>query len=474
MRADCALAIDIGASSGRHIVGFMEGSRIHLQEVYRFPNQMLDREGCLCWDTDALFEHIIEGLRQCRSQGFAPASLGIDTWGVDYVLLDGAGQRLGQAVAYRDERTQGQDARFEAAMSDQARYQRTGIAKAPYNTLYQLMADFEANPGRKEKAKQLLFMPCYLSYLLCGVARNEYTIASTSSLLNICSKDWDEEVLAAAGIPASLLGSKPAPSGTALGPLKPEIAKEAGFTCQVVLPACHDTASAYLAMPVEEATAARLSSGTWSLLGIVRKTGLLSEAARQAGFTNEGCHNGQIRLMQNLTGLWILQRLQKEWQGVLSHAELCALARQGSDYQAVFDPSDARFLSPENMEQALLDALIQTGAARPVSRAQLLYCVHHSLARCYQRAIKTLETLTGDSLTRLHIVGGGSQNQLLNQLTADLCQLPLTAGPVECSALGNLLCQLLRARPGLQPAQLVTDSFELKQVLPAAPQAGAC
>lgn len=435
-----ALAIDIGASSGRHILGHYENGEIVMEEIYRFPNQMIPKNGHMCWDIDALTGHVIEGIRQCSVIGKIPATVAIDTWGVDYLLLDENGEILGDAVAYRDSRTDGVTEKLAEKMTFPQMFARTGIAHQPFNTVYQLMADFAENPGHRNAAK-MLFMPNYLCWKLCGVAVNEYTIASTGALLNAATGDWDEDVLSAAGIPAAMLGGKPEKPGKVLGPLLPEIAERVGFTCDVMLTACHDTGSAFYCVPAPDDQTAYLSSGTWSLLGAVLDSPICTDEARESGYTNEGGVNG-VRFLKNIMGMWLLQRIRKDWNNRLSHGEIAALAEQGADYPHVIDVFDSRFLNPDSMVDAVLSALADQGSPAPANDAQLLYCVHHSLAVSYADAIRALENVTGRKFTGLLIIGGGSQNQLLNRLTEQEAGVRVLKGPIEGTALGNLRVQL--------------------------------
>ena len=436
-----ALAIDLGASSGRHILGHIENGKIVLQEVYRFPNTMTERDGHLCWDVEANFGHVLAGLGQCRELGMIPATLGIDTWGVDYVLLDANGERLGEATAYRDSRTDGMPQKLDRAISPEALYARTGIARQSYNTVYQLMAEFAEHPERKAQADKLLFTPCYLSYRLTGIGVHEASIASTSGMLHAGSRLWDSEVLNAAGIPEKLLGAPPLDPGTRLGALTPALSQALGFSCEVILPPCHDTGCAYLAVPAQAGGAAYLSSGTWSLLGMELDAPLCTEAARKAGFTNEGGYGDKTRFLRNIMGLWILQCLRKELSQRFTFEEMAERAMLGAAYAPTFDATDERFLAPESMLTEIQNALRETGAPLPANDEEMLYCVHHSLALCYRQAVTTLSAISGQRITSLHIVGGGCQNRTLNQLTANVTGLPVCAGPVEGTALGNLLAQ---------------------------------
>lgn len=465
-----ALAIDLGASGGRHILGRIEEGRVVLTEAYRFANEMVPRNGQLCWDREALHSHILAGLRACAELGQPPVTLGIDTWGVDYTVVDAQGAPVGESVAYRDARTEGMPARLDAAISPEALYARTGIARQSYNTVYQLMAQARAGSPWPEGAR-LLFTPCYLGYRLTGLQRNEYSIASTSGLLNARTRTWDAEVLRAAGVPETLLGALPAQPGTVLGPLLPEVAAQAGFPCTVVLPASHDTASAYLAAPLSGEGVAVLSSGTWSLLGMELDAPVLTENARLAGFTNEGGFGGRTTLVRNITGLWILQAIRREWGKRLTYAQMAELAAHGCGYPHTFDAAHERFLSPAGMTAEIAAALAEVGAPPPENDAQLLYGVHRSLAACYRDAVRDLASLTGQPLRAINVVGGGSQNVTLNQLTADLTGLPVYAGPVEATALGNLAAQWIATGElaGLDAARtLLTQSVGVQTYKPRA------
>lgn len=436
-----ALAIDIGASSGRHILGhYDEHGAIIMEEIYRFPNQMILKNGHFCWDIAALENHVIAGMKKCAEIGKIPATVAVDTWGVDYLLLDAEGNLMGDSVAYRDSRADGYADKFSEKMPFVDLYAHTGIAKQPFNTLYQLMADFDENPDHRN-ADKMLFMPCYLCWKLCGVAANEYTIASTGALVNAATRDWDADVLAAAGIPAKMLGGKPAAPGQLLGPLLSEVAAEVGYQCSVMLTACHDTGSAFYCVPAPDDQTAYLSSGTWSLLGAVLETPVCTEEALQTGYTNEGGVNG-IRFLKNIMGMWLLQRIRKDWNNRLSHGEIAALAEQGAGYEPVIDVLDGRFLNPDCMVDEILAALKDQGSPAPANDAELLYCVHHSLAVSYANAIRALEGIAGRKFTSLLIIGGGSQNNLLNRLTEQEAGVRVIKGPIEGTALGNLRVQL--------------------------------
>lgn len=432
------LAVDMGASGGRHILAHLEEGKIVLEEIYRFDNVMVERNGHLCWQMDRLWEHVLKGMAACKAAGKIPVSMGIDTWGVDYVLLDQAGQVLGDTVAYRDSRTQGMDAKLEQTMPFTELYRRTGIAKQPFNTVYQLMA----TPREQlDQAQDFLMIPDYLHYRLTGRKANEYTEASTTGMLNSATRDWDQEVLAAAGIPAGIF-RRPEMPGTNLGPILPEIAQRVGFSCDVVLPATHDTGSAFMAVPARSDNAVYLSSGTWSLLGVENDVPLTGTDSLESGFTNEGGYGGKIRYLKNIMGMWILQCVRNELEKRYSFGEMAQMAAEAPETPWRVDVADNRFLAPKNMIAELQLAVTEQGGEE-LTLPRLLRMVNLSLAEGYAKAIAQLEQLTGKRYDTVHIVGGGSQNQTLNQMTADATGRTVVAGPTEGTALGNLMAQLI-------------------------------
>ena len=465
------LAVDIGASSGRHILGHVEQGRIVLEEVYRFENGPKKRGGRLCWDFDALAREVVNGLKACAKLGKVPATLGVDTWGVDFALVDREGRVLGDTVAYRDSRTQGMDALVEERIPAQELYRRTGIQKQSFNTIYQLMAVKRQSPELLEQAHRLLLVPDYLHYTLTGVMSNEYTEASTSGLVSAAAKDWDRELLDLLGFPQKLFGPLSLP-GTALGGLRPALREELGFDCQVVLPASHDTGSAFLAVPAGEGDSVTLSSGTWSLLGVELETPVTTPESRAANFTNEGGYQYRFRYLKNIMGLWMIQNLRREMaeNGQLpGFGELSRLAREAADFPGRVDVDDPSFMAPESMSAAVRAYCERVGQPVPQSPGELLSCVYHSLAQCYAQSVRQLERLTGRSFQAVHIVGGGSQDAYLNQLTASATGLPVYAGPTEGTALGNLLVQMIAQGEfaSLQEARdAIRASFAVKEVLP--------
>lgn len=456
------LAIDIGASSGRHILGWEEDGKILLREVYRFPNGAVQKDGHLVWDVDELFREIQNGLKACKELGMIPTTMGIDTWAVDFVLLDNQGKRIGDAVAYRDSRTEGMDQLVEKIIPFSRLYRRTGIQKQPFNTIYQLAA---LGP-ELQHADKLMMIPDYFHYLLTGVHKFEYTNASSTGLLNAEQKTWDKELIDLLGYPRHLFPELSMP-GTVVGTFTEEIQNAVGFDCTVVLPATHDTGSAFMAVPARNDTSVYLSSGTWSLLGVENLSPITTEASMQANFTNEGGYEYRYRYLKNIMGLWMIQSIRKENEAY-SFQQLIDMAEE-ADFDAIIDVNDDAFLAPESMTQAVTDYCISHGLPVPKTLGQLLKCVYRSLALCYKNAVAELESLTGKKYTAIHIVGGGSNADYLNRLTGEATGLPVYAGPTEGTALGNIMAQMIYAGTFTslsQAREAIHNSFEIKEVLP--------
>ena len=443
-----------------------EGTLV-LREVYRFSNRLHSREGHLCWDMEQLFAEIVQGLAQCKEEGIIPVSMGIDTWAVDFLLLDRQGKPLGNAVSYRDSRTQGMDRLVEARISPEELYARTGIQKQAFNTIYQLMAVKQQEPALLEQAQRLLLVPEYLTYRLTGRRESEYTNATTTGLVNAQTKTWDEEILDRLGYPRRLFGELRQP-GFSVGGLSPQVQERVGFDCQVLLPATHDTASAFLAVPAKE-NGVYLSSGTWSLLGTELPAPVLTEESRRCNFTNEGGYQYRFRYLKNIMGLWMLQSTRREAGDGTSFAALEQAARDAGEFPSRIDVNHPSFLAPESMGEAVRSLCRKTGQPVPATLGELAACVYHSLAQSYARSIQELSALTGKSYTAVNVVGGGSRDSYLNQLTAQATGLPVYAGPTEGTALGNLLVQMLAQGefPDLAAARrAIRHSFPMKEVFP--------
>ena len=445
---------------------------MQLKEVYRFENRLVEKNGHLCWEMDRLWDNVLAGLKACKDAGCIPETLGIDTWAVDFVLLDGAGQVIGDTVAYRDSRTDGVRERLEPVLPFAEHYARTGIQYQPFSTAYQLTALKAEHPEQLAAAKTFLMVPDYLNYKLTGVAANEYTNASTTALVGAASRDWDDELIARLGLPRGIFQPIRMP-GTALGRLTPEVQAVAGFDCTVLLPATHDTGSAYLAVPARDDKAVYLSSGTWSLLGVENRAPITSPASCAANFTNEGGYNGTYRYLKNIMGLWMIQSVRRELGEQTGtrpgFPELIAAARASSGFPGMVDADDDRFLAPRSMIGEVKAACAEAGYPAPATTGEVMQAIYNSLADDYRRAVATLQSLTGQAYTSVNIVGGGSQDGYLNQMTANATGLPVYAGPTEGTALGNLMVQFIAAGEyaDLQAARdAIKKSFEIKEVQP--------
>lgn len=460
------LAIDIGASSGRHMLASLKNGKIVLEEVYRFKNGFEKKNGRLCWDANRLFCEIKNGLKKCKELGKIPVSMGIDNWGVDFVLLDENNNALGDCVSYRDSRTAGMDKEAEKIISEQDLYARTGIQKQTFNTIYQLMALKVQNPEIMAKADSFLMLAPYFNFLLTGVKKLEYTNATTTGLINAETKTWDRDLIRSLGLKDNIFGEVYMPSAS-VGDFLPEIQKEIGFNCNVVLPATHDTASAVLAVPAENEDNIYISSGTWSLMGIERETADCSEQSRILGLTNEGGVNYRFRALQNIMGLWIIQSIKKNLDDKYSFGELSDMARSESAFPSEFDVNDARFLAPENMTDEIKAYCRETNQKVPENIGELMQCVYVSLAKCYAHTVSSIEKLAKKHFSSVSIVGGGCQDRYLNELTAKATKKTVYAGPVEATALGNILVQLMAdgVVGSVEEARaLIRKSFDVEKI----------
>ncbi len=444
---DAYLAVDFGAGSGRVIAGSIRQSTLILEEVHRFPNRQIRLGKHLYWDFLSLFEEMKNGIRQAVLKGYSIKSIGIDTWGVDFGLIDKNGNLLGNPVCYRDERTEGLPEELFDAASLPVHYAEAGIQVMPINTLYQLYSMKKSDDTRLEVADKLLFMPDLFSYYLTGVANNEYSIASTSELLDARTRSWNRALIDRLSLPQHIFGEIVMP-GTIRGKVKREIREELGLSeeAEVIAVGSHDTASAVFAVPsTENRQNAFLSSGTWSLLGIETERPILSEEARKAGFTNEGGVGGKIRFLQNITGLWMLQKLIAQWseRGEQTDYDFLITAAEETSIASVIDVDDKAFQNPADMEIAIADYCQTRHLQIPVSQGEYVRCILQSLARRYKLAVEQLNRLISKPIEELHIVGGGCKNRLLNRLTAEALGIPVYAGPVEATAIGNILVQAL-------------------------------
>ncbi|MDR1638502.1 MAG: rhamnulokinase [Clostridiales bacterium] len=458
------LAIDIGASSGRHLLGWLQEDKIKTKEVHRFKNQAIRKNGSLVWDHEALLKEVEAGIAKCDPK---PSSIGIDTWGVDFALLDKDDNLLGDTVAYRDDRTIGIDLDTFKTVSEEELFAATGIASLQFNTVFQLMAIKKQNPEILDKARTLLFIPDYLHWRLAGVKANEYSIASTSGLLNAFTRDWDYSIIKKLGLPEEIF-QKIAMPGTNLGQFSESAKSRLGYGSSVVLPATHDTGSAFAAVPDVTADSAYISSGTWSLMGATLDIPNTSTAARLAGFTNEGGYGGQIRFLKNIMGLWMIQEVHRELGGKHSFAELCNLAETES-IPSIVDCNDNRFLAPKSMSEELGKACRETGQKIPETPAELAAVIYNSLAVCYGKSIKELEELSGRKFEKLRVVGGGANADYLNKISAKATGLEVAAGPVEATAIGNMAIQMISCKELeslAQAREVIGRSFDVKTFKP--------
>ena len=438
------IACDLGAESGRVILGTLADGRLTLEEIHRFPNGPAQTENGMRWDIHRLFDEIKTGLKLVAARPERPESVSVDSWGVDYVPVDGKIEALALPYHYRDPRT---DLVYTAALQTvppEIIFAETGIQFMPINTLYQLLAHRQAEPETLADAEQLLLIADYFGAKLSGVGRTERSLASTTQLYNPRTQDWSETLISEFELPAHLLPPL-VDSGTALGPLLPAIAAETGLqNVQVIATCSHDTGAAVAAVPEEGNNWAFLSSGTWSLLGVELQQPLINAAVQKANFTNEIGYGGTVRFLKNIAGLWIVQECRRTWLAEgksYSYDELIQMAELAPPLRSLLDPTDPRFLAPGGMPGKVQGFCRSAGQPVPETPGEIVRCALESLALSYKETLTQIETLTGRTITRLHIVGGGSRNALLNQFAADATGRQVLAGPVEATAAGNVLLQ---------------------------------
>ena len=461
------LAVDIGASSGRHMLGRVENGKIRMEEIYRFDNGMVKKNGHLCWDLEKLFREILKGMAECKKIGKIPSCMGIDTWAVDYVLLDRDGNVAGNTYGYRDFRTQGMDDVVYRAVTPEDLYAGTGIQKQMFNTIYQLTALKEQEPQVMERAEKMLLIPDYFAYRLTGIAKTEYTNATTTQLVNPATKDWDYGLIGKLGIKASIFGEITM-AGTEVGRLKAEIAEQVGYDLQVIQTATHDTASAVVAVPAK-GDALYISSGTWSLMGVEQDEANCSEESRKANLTNEGGYGYRYRFLKNIMGLWMIQSVRHEYGDAYSFAQLCEMAAECGSFPSRVDVNDSRFLAPESMREAVCAVCRESGQQEPKTPGEMAAVIYQSLAESYGETVKEIEDITGKHYDSIHIVGGGANADYLNRLTADRTGRTVHSGPTEATAIGNLTVQMLKNGEygSLEEARkAIFDSFEIKTFKP--------
>ncbi|MHB8129081.1 MAG: rhamnulokinase [Mobilitalea sp.] len=459
------LAVDIGASSGRHILGYVEEKKIYINEIYRFDNKLVKRNGHQCWDFNHLFIEIKNGLKKCKELKKIPESLGIDTWAVDFVLLDDKDQVIGDTVGYRDARTIGIDEKLYQIIPEAKLYERNGIQKQLFNSIYQLYSIKEKSPEHLAMARDFLMVPDYFNFLLTGNKKNEYTNATTTQLVNPETGQWDYELIDLLGYPKNIFKELALPT-TIVGNLSKEIVQEVGFDLKVVLPATHDTASAILSIPTIEEDSVYISSGTWSLMGTEIWKAECSEKSRKLNFTNEGGYEYRFRYLKNIMGLWMIQCIKNEYKDAYSFARLCELAVDNNQFGSRVDVNNQCFLAPDSMIKAIQQYCIDTSQPVPLTPGEIAACIYQSLADSYSRTIKEIEEMTGKVYQRIYIIGGGSNADYLNQLTAKSTGKQIIAGPGEATAIGNLVVQMLRTGEfaSLKEARKsVYESFSVKE-----------
>jgi rhamnulokinase len=466
------VACDLGAESGRVILGTLDGGRVRLEEIHRFPNEPVSLDGSLRWNLPRLFQEILTGLGKVAARGVKVESVSVDSWGVDYAWL-GAGQPLlAQPHHYRDPRTESAfKSVTESALADLV-FEETGLQFMPINTLYQIPADQQKSPGLVALADRFLPTADYLHFLMSGVAVAERSLASTTQMYNPVTRDWSRPLREALQLPGKIFPPIVA-SGTRLGPLRENLANETGLgPVEVVATCSHDTGAAVAAVPATGEDWAFLSSGTWSLMGVELNAPLITPQVRARGFTNEAGFANTTRFLKNLVGLWILQESKRDWarQGRhLDYAGLAAAAGDAEPFRSVIDPLDPRFLRPGRMLEKIAAFCRESDQPEPETPGHFARCIYESLALMYARTLGELRELTGRSLRVLHIVGGGSQSELLNQWVADATGCVVMAGPLEATAVGNVLLQAV-AMGQLSSAQslrgIVRHSFEIRRFDP--------
>ncbi len=449
------LAVDIGASSGRHILSHIENGKLVLEEIYRFENNLVKSKDGLVWDIENLFSNVLNGIKKCKEIGKIPKSIAIDTWGVDYVLIDENRKEIKPCYCYRDSRTSTVIDEVESLVSPTELYAKTGIQKQNFNTIYQLYSD--KKNSRLKNAKYFLMMPEYLSFKLTGVCKNEYTNATTTGLVNANAKTWDADIIYALGltevpfIPLSLPSSH-------VGFLSEDIQKAVGFNCAVLFAPSHDTASAVCACPMRD-NDLYISSGTWSLIGTEITEPILNDNARQLNFTNEGGIDYRFRFLKNYMGMWLFQNIRRNLNKSMTYDEMMELAKSSNSYK-YFDVNDSTLVAPKNM----IDAIGKLIGSDDLGL--ILNSAYHSLAKSYSEAVTEIEAVTGKRFNAIHIVGGGCQDKYLNALTRDYTGKDVTAGPIEATATSNIISQIISDKKiSLAAARdLIKKSFDIKEI----------
>lgn len=434
------LAIDIGASSGRHLLGYLENNILKIEEIHRFKNGLQKIDENICWDLDYLFEEILKGMKKCSEINKVPKSMGIDTWGVDFVLLDENEKPIGNYVSYRDNRTKGQMKKVLENISKKEIYQKTGIQFQDFNTLYQLKS---LPKSLVNNAADFLMIPDYFNFLLTGKKTNEYTNITTTQLLNLKTDTIDNDLLNCLEMKKEIFQKISFPKEK-LGKIKKELEKIVGYNCDVVLTPTHDTASAFMSNIIpDKKTGVIISSGTWSLLGMEIDNPINSELALGYNFTNEGGVDKKYRFLKNIMGMWIIQEVVRNLNYNYSYEQLVELAKENLEFESLIDVNDDRFFNCENMIEEISKYCIETNQIPPQNVGELSICIYKSLVRLYKNSILELEKVTGKEIDTINIIGGGCQNKLLNELLKEELDIELYVGPIEATGIGNILTQML-------------------------------
>lgn len=439
------LAFDFGASSGRAILGIIEDGKLSCQEIHRFSNDLVEINGSYFWDVLRLFHEIKQGILKCANSGHKDIkSIGIDTWGVDFGLLDKEGMLIGNPYVYRDSRTDGMMEKVFEQIPKNRLYNKTGIQFMKFNTIFQLYALKNSNSYQLKEAKTMLLMPDLFNYFLTGVKAAEYSIASTTQLLDAYSKNWDKEIITKLGLPEEIF-PKVVPTGTIIGKVKEDLAKELGLgDVNVIASASHDTQSAIVAVPTKENDFVYISCGTWSLMGIESDIPLINDESYRLAFTNEGGVDGKITCLKNIMGLWLIQESKRQWERegkVYGFTELGEMARKAEGFRSFIDCDDDIFMAPGNMPERIKEYCRRTNQHVPETVGEVVRCITESLAFKYRQTIEALEELTNNKYSTIHMVGGGIQDKLLCSFTANATGRKVVAGPVEATALGNIAVQ---------------------------------
>ena len=461
MKRNYFLAFDLGATSGRSMLGILEGDNFEMKELTRFPNTLLELHGKYYWDIYGLYKSLLDGLKECTRQGIKLTSIGIDTWGVDFGYIGKDGTILGLPRAYRDPYTDGAPEDYFKIVPKETVYQLTGIQIMQFNSLYQLFRAGQEDFSPLQQADKILFMPDLLSYMLTGKQVCEYTDASTSQILNPANRQFESSLLEAIGVSPSLLHPLTDP-GTVIGTLSKTVMEETGVgEIPVVAVAGHDTASAILAVPADNQNFAYLSSGTWSLMGVETETPIMTKESYEKNFTNEGGVEGTTRFLKNITGMWLLEQCRKEWERegrTYSYSEIMEMADQAAYMQSFVNPDDPRLTNPASMTGMIALICGENGMTPPTTDAEYIRCIFESLVRRYVVVLGMLSEMISFPIEKLHIIGGGSQNELINRMTANALGIPVIAGPSEATAIGNCLMQA-------KAAGLVKDRWEIRRII---------